>query len=55
MPLVALAVAMGVMTIPGTWAARYIVQRTPIRIHTLAIEALIVIGGLSMIIGALRG
>lgn len=53
-PLVALAVAMGVMTIPGTWAARYIVQRTPIRIHTLAIEALIVVGGVSMIIGALR-
>jgi uncharacterized membrane protein YfcA len=54
-PLVALAVAMGVMTIPGTWAARYIVQRTPIRIHTLAIEVLIIVGGLSMIVGALRG
>jgi uncharacterized membrane protein YfcA len=54
MPLVTLAVAMGVMTIPGTWAARYIVQRTPIRIHTLAIEALIIVGGASMIIGALR-
>ncbi len=54
-PLFALAAAMGLMTIPGTWCARFIIQRTDVRIHTLAIEALIIIGGTSMIGGALWG
>lgn len=52
-PLFILAVAMGVMTIPGTWAARWLVDRTELRIHTLFIEALIILGGLSMMVSAL--
>lgn len=53
LPLFILAAAMGVMTIPGTWAARWLVDRTDLRIHTFFIEALIILGGLSMIVSAL--
>lgn len=53
MPLFFLAAIMGLMTIPGTWAARWIVSRTEVRIHTIFIEALIIVGGLAMIVSAL--
>jgi hypothetical protein len=42
-------------TIPGTWVAAWIVKRTDIHIHTFPIEALIVIGGASLIYGSLTG
>lgn len=48
-----LALAMGLCTIPGTWAGTWVVKRTPLRIHTLAIEVLIVVGGATMIWRAL--
>lgn len=49
------AFVMGLCTVPGTWVAAWIVKRTDIRIHTLAVEALIVIGGASFIYGSLTG
>lgn len=49
-----LAVAMGLCTIPGTWAGAWLVRRTSIRVHTAIIEALIVVGGASLIWGAIR-
>lgn len=48
-----LAVAMGFCTIPGTWAGAWIVRRTSITIHTAFIEALIVVGGGSLIWSAI--
>jgi uncharacterized protein len=48
-----IAVAMGLCTIPGTWVAAWIVKRTDIRVHTLFVEALIVVGGASFIYGSL--
>jgi uncharacterized membrane protein YfcA len=53
LPLFAIAAAMGLCTIPGTWVAAWIVKRTDIRVHTLFVEALIVIGGISFIYGSL--
>jgi len=53
--LFVIAVAMGLCMIPGTWVAAWIVQRTDIRIHTLFVEALIVVGGASLIYGSLAG
>jgi hypothetical protein len=44
---------MGLCTIPGTWVAAWIVKRTDIRIHTLFVEVLIVVGGASFIYGSL--
>ncbi|MEZ5933460.1 MAG: sulfite exporter TauE/SafE family protein [Alphaproteobacteria bacterium] len=49
-----LAVAMGLCTIPGTWAGAWMVRRTSIRVHTAIIEGLIVVGGASLIWGAIR-
>jgi len=43
--LFVIAVVMGLCTVPGTYVAAWIVRRTDIRIHTLFVEALIVIGG----------
>lgn len=48
-----LAVAMGLCTIPGTWAGAWLVRRTSIKLHTAFIEALIIIGGASLIWGAI--
>lgn len=48
-----LAVAMGLCAVPGTWAGVWIVRHTPLRVHTLLIEALILVGGVSMIVGGL--
>jgi len=50
-PLFVAAVAMGLFTVPGTWLAAWIVRRTSVRIHTIFVEALIVAGGLAMILG----
>lgn len=44
-----LAMGMGLIAIPGTWAGVWIVRRTSIRVHTLMIEALILVGGGAMI------
>jgi len=44
-----LAVVMGLAAVPGTWAGVWVVRHTPIRVHTLMIEALILVGGVSMI------
>ena len=49
-----LAVAMGLCTVPGTWAGAWLVRRTSIKVHTFFIEALIVLGGASLIWSAFR-
>ena len=36
----------GLCTIPGAYAGRWIVRRTPLRVHTLILDGLIIIGGL---------
>ena len=45
---------MGLCTIPGTRAAAWIVKRTSIRIHTLAMEGLVMASGTAMVIEASR-
>ncbi|WP_158280259.1 sulfite exporter TauE/SafE family protein [Spiribacter halobius] len=50
--LAIIALIMGACTIPGTWVAAWIVRRTDVRIHTAAVEALVVVGGAAMLVGA---
>lgn len=50
--LFVMGVAMGLSTIPGTWAASWIVKRTSLRIHTLLLEGVVIIGGFSLIYNA---
>lgn len=47
-----LSVLMGLCTVPGTWVASLIVNRTSLRIHTALIESLLVCGGLAMLVEA---
>jgi uncharacterized membrane protein YfcA len=53
LPLLAASLAMGLCTVPGTWLAAWIVRRTDIRIHTLAMEGLVMAGGAAILVGAL--
>lgn len=46
-----LALVMGLFTIPGTACAAWIVRRTSLRLHTMLIEGLILIGGTTMLLG----
>ncbi len=41
------AVTVGLCTVPGSWLAAWIVRRTEVRVHTLLMEGLIILGGLS--------
>jgi uncharacterized membrane protein YfcA len=49
-----LAVVMGLCTVPGTWVGAWLVRRTSIRLHSIFIEALIILGGVSLIWGGLK-
>ena len=45
-----LAVMMGLCTVPGTWVAAFVVRRTSLRLHSLMIEGLILLGGAGMLL-----
>ena len=47
--LIIAGLVIGLVTAPGTWLASMIVRRTSMRSHTLLIEGLILIGGLSVL------
>lgn len=51
---VTLGAAIGIVTVPGSWLAAFLVQRMGARLHTVAIEALIVVGGVVMLWHALQ-
>ena len=40
-----LGAMIGICTIPGTYSGYWIVRKTPMRIHTMLVEALVVLGG----------
>jgi uncharacterized membrane protein YfcA len=48
-------VLIGLCMIPGTYVASWLVRRTGIRLHTLLMEAVIVIGGLGFLWRAVTG
>jgi hypothetical protein len=49
LPMLVVAIFMGIAMIPGTWLAAWIVQRTHVRLHTAFIEVVIVIGAVGLI------
>jgi uncharacterized membrane protein YfcA len=53
LPLFVASVAMGLCTVPGTWVAAWIVRRTDIRVHTVIMEAIVMLGGLLIMLGLL--
>ena len=51
--VIALALLIGLVAFPGAFAARAIVDRLPVRVHTAILDGVVVGGGALMIIGAL--
>ncbi|MEA2995442.1 MAG: hypothetical protein QOG74_991 [Alphaproteobacteria bacterium] len=52
--VIAVALLIGLVAFPGAFLARAMVERLPIHIHTAILDAVVVMGGVVMIIGALR-
>jgi len=52
--VVAFALLIGLVAFPGAFLARAFVERLPIRVHSAILDAVVLTGGLFMVIGALR-
>ena len=52
--VVAVAVLIGCVAFPGAFFARALVARLPIHIHAAMLDAVVILGGAVMIVGALR-
>jgi hypothetical protein len=52
--VIAVALLIGFVALPGAFLARALVERLPIHIHTAMLDAVVMIGGAVMILGALR-
>jgi uncharacterized membrane protein YfcA len=52
--VIAVALLIGVVALPGAFLARALVERLPIHIHTAMLDAVVMLGGAVMIVGALR-
>jgi hypothetical protein len=48
-----IALLMGLVGFPSTFLATLIVARLPVHVHTAILDAIVVVGGVVMIIGAL--
>lgn len=47
--LLIIGLAIGASTIPGNYLARWILRRTPVRLHARLLEAIVLIGGVSLL------
>jgi uncharacterized membrane protein YfcA len=52
--VVAVALLIGIVALPGAFLARALVKRLPIHVHTAMLDAVVIIGGVVMIVGAMR-
>ena len=52
--VIAVALLIGLVAFPGAFLARAMVERLPIHIHTAILDAVVMMGGVVMIVGALR-
>jgi uncharacterized membrane protein YfcA len=52
--VVALALLIGLVAFPGAFLARAFVARLPLQIHTAILDAVVLVGGIVMIVGAFR-
>jgi uncharacterized membrane protein YfcA len=50
---IAIALLMGAMAFPGAFLARALVARLPLHLHTAILDAVVIAGGVLMIVGAL--
>jgi uncharacterized membrane protein YfcA len=52
--VMAVALVIGVVALPGAFLARALVERLPLHIHTAMLDAVVMLGGAAMIAGSLR-
>jgi uncharacterized membrane protein YfcA len=52
--VVAFALLIGIIAMPGAFLARAFVDRMPVQVHTAILDAVVLIGGVVMVFGALR-
>ncbi len=50
--LLILGLIVGIMTIPGAWAARWLLARIPLKVHAGIIDAVIALGGIGFLLQA---
>jgi uncharacterized membrane protein YfcA len=50
--VLAFALLIGLLALPGAFVARALVERLPLRVHTGILDAVVLIGGASLVIGA---
>jgi uncharacterized membrane protein YfcA len=51
--VVAVALLIGVVAFPGAFLAKALVERLPLHVHTAMLDAVVITGGLLMVLGAL--
>lgn len=52
--VIAFALLIGLVAFPGAFLAKAFVERLPLHVHTAILDAVVLIGGLVMIVGAFR-
>jgi hypothetical protein len=51
--VLAFALLIGLVAVPGAFLARALVARMPVHVHTAILDAVVLVGGIAMIVGAL--
>jgi uncharacterized membrane protein YfcA len=53
--VIAFALLIGIVALPGAFFARAFVARMPVHVHTAILDAVVIVGGLFLVADALRG
>jgi hypothetical protein len=52
--VVAFALLIGIVALPGAFLAKAFVERMPVHVHTAILDAVVLLGGVVMVAAALR-
>jgi hypothetical protein len=52
--VIAFGLLIGIIAFPGGFLARMLVERLPVHIHTAMLDAVVVLGGATMIVAAFK-
>jgi hypothetical protein len=52
--VVAFALLIGIVALPGAFLARTFVERMPVHVHTTILDVVVLLGGVVMVVAALR-
>jgi uncharacterized membrane protein YfcA len=52
--VIAFALLIGIIALPGAFLAKAFVERMPVHVHTAILDAVVLLGGVLLVVGALR-